>query len=310
LLLHCIDYPPRSMTNWNGPSVILAESIALVKFVHVISGLYIWEFIWSLDYERSIMTGRRKFCRTSPIYIGCRWFTLLVVTLELLDLNTSHDIDCKVMVTIIFVFSFLMFLLASSLVILRIGVLWEHNKAVLTVVSTAWLANAAIYIYSTITGIDRGHWAASVCALEHTSRAKLYVFSTFITDLVLLALMLAGVLRWCNIHGRSATWQLMYTQGLIWVAVFTLVEVPPVVFLTLNLNDPMNRLFLIPGVISMAICTSRMYLGLVNSMTSTLPAGTDLSTLVFTVPQRGISQSLEGNVVCLGFEQLPVSAIT
>jgi hypothetical protein len=64
----------------------------------------------------------------------------------------------------------------------------------------------------TATDIIRGHWEASICALEHTSHARLYVFSTFITDLVLLALMLAGVLRWCSIRGRGEIWQLMYTQ--------------------------------------------------------------------------------------------------
>jgi len=136
------------MTNWHDPSVILVESVAFVKFVHVLAGLYIWEFVWSLDYECSIMTGRRKFRRTSPLYIGCRWFALLTVILELLDLNTSHGIDCKVMVTLIFVFSFLMFLCSSSLVILRVWVLWEQSKVVLAIVSTTWLANTAIYIYS------------------------------------------------------------------------------------------------------------------------------------------------------------------
>ena len=33
--------------------------------------------------------------------------------------------------------------------------------------------------------------------------ARVFVFTTFITDLVLFALMLAGVLRWYKVYGRS-----------------------------------------------------------------------------------------------------------
>jgi len=45
----------------------VAESIALAKFVHVMAGLYIWEFILNLGHEYSIVMGKRKFIHTYPV---------------------------------------------------------------------------------------------------------------------------------------------------------------------------------------------------------------------------------------------------
>ncbi|KAH9999620.1 hypothetical protein BJV74DRAFT_822669 [Russula compacta] len=79
--------------------------------------------------------------------------------------------------------------------------------------------------------------------------------------------MLTGVLRWKEEVSESGSiWWLLYTQGVAWVIVFTLAEVPPMVFISLNLNYPMNQMFLTPGVIIMSIGASRLYLGLVDAL--------------------------------------------
>jgi len=71
--------------------------------------------------------------------------------------------------------------------------------------------------------------------------------------------------------------QLLYTQGLIWVVLFTLSGLPSVAFIVLDLNDAMNMMFVAPQIMTMTICASRMYLGLVEgtepSITSTGLAG-------------------------------------
>jgi hypothetical protein len=95
----------------------------------------------------------------------------------------------------------------------------------------------------------RGHYAATsgVCAIDDTLHTRFIIFSTVITDLVLLGLMLSGVLRWKEARRRGGVWWLLLKQvslqpcwhrgssdhadyqGLVWTVIFTLVEVPPVV---------------------------------------------------------------------------------
>ncbi|KAH9999658.1 hypothetical protein BJV74DRAFT_882929 [Russula compacta] len=99
--------------------------------------------------------------------------------------------------------------------------------------------------------------------------------------------MFTGILRWKGARESGSIWWILYTQGLAWVVIFTLAEVPPVVLITLNLNcvylsyiipwlrtnedvaseDPMSRMFIAPGVTIMSIGASRIYLGLINSAT-------------------------------------------
>jgi len=58
----------------------------------------------------------------------------------------------------------------------------------------------------------RGHRDGGRCIFDHILHARIGIFSTFITDLVLLVLMLSGILRWKGAHGRGGLWWLMYTQ--------------------------------------------------------------------------------------------------
>jgi len=157
-------------------------------------------------------------------------------------------------------FGTLSLLSASTLVILRTFALWERSRAVIVIGSTLWLANATSYIYSIST--FRGHQINGVCALTRSSRTGIIGISAFITDFVLLVLMLGGVLRWPNSRRRGGIWWLLYTQGLVWVVVFTLAELPALIFIVLDLNDPMNLIFIAPEIVSMTICASRMHLGL------------------------------------------------
>ncbi|KAI9436260.1 hypothetical protein H4582DRAFT_2078859 [Lactarius indigo] len=74
--------------------------------------------------------------------------------------------------------------------------------------------------------------------------------------------MLTGLLRWENARQKGGIWWLLYTQGLAWIIIVAVAEVPIVVSILLNLNNPMNLMFQLPKTITMAIGASRVYRGL------------------------------------------------
>ncbi|KAI9508046.1 hypothetical protein F5148DRAFT_1199660 [Russula earlei] len=49
------------MTNFNDPAVILQNFWSVVKLWHAVDGLYIWEFVTTLDYEWSVFKGHRPY---------------------------------------------------------------------------------------------------------------------------------------------------------------------------------------------------------------------------------------------------------
>jgi len=91
------------MANWRDPALEYVENVAHIKFVHVIGGLYIWEFLLNIDFEYSIIVGRRKSTHASSLYITCRWCTLLTVILELLAFDAPQRINCQALITTVFV---------------------------------------------------------------------------------------------------------------------------------------------------------------------------------------------------------------
>jgi hypothetical protein len=59
-------------------------------------------------------------------------------------------------------------------------------------------------------------------------------------------------------RGRRA-FKIMYREGLFWLIAAAAAQTVPVVFLILNLNEPMNVMFVLPSVICTSIGATRMY---------------------------------------------------
>ncbi|KAF8273282.1 hypothetical protein EI94DRAFT_1297673 [Lactarius quietus] len=212
---------------WQNPVRILEDYVVFIKFIHVLGGVYIWEFVSNLDFEYSILTGKRKLTWTSPLYLGCRWSSLSLVIVQFIGLDTSYEINCQGVVFLTFTFAYLSLMFASALISLRVIALWEHNKIIVAVTLASWLANIAIYVYSTVT--SRGYRTGSECAIQDTYHSRISIFSTLASDFLLLTLMIIGLLRWKEALQSGGIFQLMYAQGLAWVLVVVLGEVLPAV---------------------------------------------------------------------------------
>lgn len=115
--------------------------------------------------------------------------------------------------------------------------IWERNKIVITIASGAWLANLATCIHSTffLTDALRGTainhtsgvatirtiWIAPllICGISDVLKARYSIISIVSTEIVLLALMLIGLLRWRS-RGKGGLLQLLSTQvNLPWLHV-------------------------------------------------------------------------------------------
>jgi len=250
------------MTHWRDPTVVTAENFALVKLMHVLGGVYIWEFVSNLGFEYSIITGKRKFTWTFPLYWGCRWCPLFAIIFEFIGFDVSSEIDCQAWVISAFTFAYLSFAFASALIVLRVIAFWDRNKIAVALASVSWLANIGFYAYSAATSV--AVWNGNSCTVLRTEHGKIAIFSTLASDLVLLVLMIAGLLRWKNARRIYGIWWFLCTQGFVWVLLVTLAEVPPMVFVLLDLNDPLNLMFQIVALVIVSVGASRLYRGLVD----------------------------------------------
>ncbi|KAH8994749.1 hypothetical protein EDB86DRAFT_1244775 [Lactarius hatsudake] len=250
------------MVNWRDPATVAAEELAFIRPIHVTGGIYIWEIIAFIGFEYSVIWKKRKFTWSFLLYLGCRWFPLFFIASQFLGFDTSHKINCQAWIIFSFLSGYLSFMCASALIILRVAILWNRNKTVIAFACAVWICNMAIDAYSLTT--LHSAWTGSFCGVSHTERLRISVLSNFITDVILLVLMLIGLRRWKNASKSFGVWGLLYTQGLIWVMIVTLAEIPPTVFILLNLNDPMNMIFQALSLIITALGAARLYRGLID----------------------------------------------
>ncbi|KAI0043867.1 hypothetical protein FA95DRAFT_1609045 [Auriscalpium vulgare] len=266
------------MKNWKGPSVVLATEQAFVRLSHVLLGLILWEIVTTCDYDIDVLRGRRRYLPTFWIYFTCRLsmavsLIILIITKDVAGLNNCTAWDAST-----YVFGYLSLGLASSLILLRIFAVWRRQLAVVAVSTFLWAASIALNIrYIVIVRSDG--------------------IGIIISDLGLLVIMLVGVLKHhrdmpAAPRGFGGLWSLLWHQGVIWLGLAATVEVPTLVFIILNLNDPWDVMFEIVTLATLSISATRMY----RVLTDYRP-GTDLF--------NADAPALQGQSIC---QDTPLSA--
>jgi len=87
-----------------------------------------------------------------------------------------------------------------------------------------------------------------------------------VSDVALLLIVLIGLLRMCHPwKGGFGLGRLLWKQGITWLLLAIVSEITPTVFIFLDLNDVFNAMFLVPSLITMSVCATRMYRSLAES---------------------------------------------
>jgi len=225
------------MVNFSDPGVIAQDLLAVTKLWHALGGLYIWEFVTTLDYEWSVIRRRRPYRWTIGIYSITRLATLMAVILSMLGIDVTTPFNCQVESVLQLLSGYVAFAAASLLIVLRIIAIWNGNKFAIALASGVWVTNLGFLTRSVVR--IRTAWvpAMSTCVITNIHSTKLNLITTLTTDVVLLLIMLVGLLR-LGFHesGVYGLGHLMWKQGLVWLFLATIAEVPPVVFISLDLN--------------------------------------------------------------------------
>jgi len=234
---------------------------ALLKDVGaIITGLYIWEFVITLDYEWDVIRGRQPYRWTIWIYSATRLATLMAMVMIQIANNVTTPIDCQVMSTFHVLFPNIVLALSTLLIAIRTIAIWNMNKSIVTLVIGIWVANVAFLIFGVAR--VRTEWVAALssCSLPNAEKNKAGIIAVLATDLILFFIMLSGLLRLRRQSGGVLDLgRLLWRQGVIWLLFATVAELTPVVFVCLNLNDALNLVVMAPSATIESIAATRMY---------------------------------------------------
>ncbi|KAI0278571.1 hypothetical protein BGY98DRAFT_973449 [Russula aff. rugulosa BPL654] len=251
------------------------DPLMVTKVWLIASGIYIWEFVSTLDFEWSVIRRHRRYRWTIWIYSASRLSGLAVIILALVNFFGTSLINCQAWVTSAWVFAALGgYGLSSILIMLRIFAIWDRSKVITAISAAIWVNNLGFQIAGIVK--IRAEWvpAAKSCAVTNVEISRNFYTNMFVSDIILLIIMLAGSLRLRRGGGSFYLSQLLWKQGVIWLVIATAAELPLLLLLVLNVNDSLNMLFLVPSMVTVIIAATRIYRSLIHS---TSPPNTHLS---------------------------------
>ncbi|KAH9988674.1 hypothetical protein BJV77DRAFT_728899 [Russula vinacea] len=226
------------MVNFKSPVVAEQDFNVVLKHLwHTTHGIFIWEYITTLGYELDVIRGRRPYRWTIFVYSLARAATFVAVILNLVQFNILTPIKCQTWTTLELIFSYMGLVAASLLIVFRIVAIWNKNRLVIWVTTVVWLINVGVIIQGIVR--IRSAWNPLVqsCVVLNSEDNKANIIVTFISDVILLVIMLVGLLILRRESGIVfPLGSLLWSQGIIWLAIATAAEVPPSVFIILDLN--------------------------------------------------------------------------
>ncbi|KAI0279557.1 hypothetical protein BGY98DRAFT_1175969 [Russula aff. rugulosa BPL654] len=257
------------------PRESAGDPLLVMKFWLIASGIYIWEFLTTLDFEWSIIRGPRRYRWTIWIYTLSRLSGLAVIILTMVEFFNTSPINCQAWVTTGWAFSALGgYGLGSVLIMIRIYAIWDRSRVIMVISAVIWVINLGFQLAGKLTSSNpciakiRAVWvpAAKSCAITNVEVCKDFYINLLATDIILLFIMLVGLVRLrLSAGGTLYISHLLWKQGVIWLAIATAAELPQVLLLFLNINDSLNLLFLLPSMVAIIIAATRTYRSLIKS---------------------------------------------
>ncbi|KAF8498242.1 hypothetical protein F5888DRAFT_233792 [Russula emetica] len=253
------------MVNYKDPHTIARDYTALIHLHHVFIGLFLWEFFTTLGYEWDVIRGHRPYRRTIWIYTLARVATLLTLVDEMIGLYDTSRIDCQVYATFGNILPNTAFGAASLLIVLRIMAIWNREKIIILIAMGVWVTDVTFLIIGFVRARDSWSNELDGCILLNPESIKPNFMGSLIADVVLLLIMLVGLLRLRFGAGDALGLErVLWKQGLIWLLIAIVFEIPPTVFICLDLNEPLSYIFQVPNLIAMTIASTRMYRSLMD----------------------------------------------
>jgi len=268
------------MTDWQNPETLLLSARAFVLFCHVVFGIYLWEFLISLDFDWAFWTGKEKWRWTYVPYFLTRYTALAALILAVRITNALSPMDCQPWAYAIYSLAHTSLGFASLLLLLRVVAVSGKNLLVMIFLGVFYLVNWAFLIRGITLAKGEAVYLATLqtCGVLHTRAHQTNVYITFGFDLACSVLLIVFLMR----NRGSGLWRTLLTQGIVYFLLATLSYLMSGIFLTINLNDPINVIPEVACMATMSICATRMYRALFRAVANArpTPSGTSASDTI------------------------------
>jgi hypothetical protein len=304
------------MTDWQSPAVLAQNAAAFNNLMHALLGLYIWEWVTSLDFDWQFISGKKRFRWPLIFYWAGRYSLLFAMIGIAIALNVKSPINCQGLYTFNQVFGNGAIGFASLNLAIRTMAIWHQNIYIVVLLICVSLGQWSLLVHGIL--LTATYVPEQGCVITHTNNKVLstgFVY-TMAFDLLVMLLaaykLLMGVSGVSGIgRGRGRLVNMLFADGLVYFFIAFAANTIATVFMLLGLNPVMSVIFNVPSAIASTIVASRVVRRLSNFMNS------DVEQLGNSNPSgglkfRGRSQvtSMLSKPTTVGSVQVPMQTFT
>jgi len=301
------------MIDWKSPAEIAKDALVFDRFMHALLGVYVWEWLISLDFDWQFVTGRKPFRWPMIFYFFGRYSLLFALIGIVTSLNMTSEVNCQALYTFNALFGNAAIGFASVNLAFRTMAVWSRQ----------W------FIVIPLTLVIFGHWSLLLhgvniktvwvpgegCIITNTNTTVLvatWIYS-MIFDFVVLSLTAVKLIQ-PGSGSRSNLVDLIFTDGLIYFLAAFLSNVVATIFMLLNLNPVMSVIANVPAAVVSTIVACRVVRRLSNFTSfgvevfpTTVSQGTTLAYQSGVRPKISTKGPKDGVRVQMETFQSPVS---
>ncbi|TCD71963.1 hypothetical protein EIP91_000095 [Steccherinum ochraceum] len=228
------------MTDWSSPLVQAGEAAAFTKLVHASMGVFLWEFVISLDFDFAYLTGKRKFHWPMIPYFAGRYIFLFAVVGLLISQDYTGELNCQALYTFEQLFGNFAIGLSSINLAIRTMAIWNMERYVVIPLVLLILGHWSLILQGVLLGAE---WIdGQGCLVTHTNNTVLAATFIYSMSLDFIVLFLAAS-KLLNKRGSSQIVRLLFKDGMVYFLIAFLANLLVTVFMMLNLNPVMNIMF-------------------------------------------------------------------
>jgi len=283
------------MVNWQSKDEIAQDGVAFGRFMHVLLGLYIWEWFTSLGFDWSYVSGQRRFRWPMIFYFLNRYCLLFALIGITVSLNVTAEIDCQGLYTFNAIFGNAAIGLASINLSLRTIAVWNQR----------W------YIWVPLLVIIMGHWSLLLhgvlikaawfpeqgCQITSTNNRLLAATFIYGMSFDFIVLCLTAYKLAFPTGGKSRLVTLIFRDGLIYFVIAFLSNLLATIFMILDLNPVMSIIANVPAAIASTIVACRAVRRLTNYSSTGAEMFTGATTAGSTLAFRTTGASARPKVL-------------
>ncbi|KAG0706933.1 hypothetical protein DFH29DRAFT_95401 [Suillus ampliporus] len=267
------------MVNWKSQEQIDMDSMIFLKVMHALLGLYVWEFLVSLDFDLAVLTGKTRFRWPLIFYFAGRYLLLFALIGIAIALDTPSDINCQALYAFNQLAGNAAVGLASINLSLRTVAIWSQNSWIVILLVLITIGHWSLILQGVLLTAT---WLPGVgCAITYsdtTILAATFIYSMCF-DFVVMCLS-AYKLAWTpTLSGTNGAptrlVRMLFSDGLIYFFIAFVSNLIATTMMVLNLNAIMSVIFNVPAAIASTIVASRV----VRRLTNFQPSGPEMISL-------------------------------